>query len=595
MMNEVKTAIAKAVSKLLQEVYNVEVDAGSLQIDPTRKEFEGELTLVVFPLVRHMNSAPEAAGQKIGEALQNSLAFIQGFNVVKGFLNLQLTDGWFAEGWQSMLNDDGRYEAGHTDQLSLVEFSSPNTNKPLHLGHLRNIFLGHSVSLIKAQHGNKVIKTQIINDRGVHICKSMLAWQRFGDGETPESSGLKGDQLVGKYYVRYDQELKKQVAALVEKGMEEEVATKNATLTGEVQQMLLKWENNDPEVRKLWEQLNGWVYKGFDATYERMQVNFDHLYYESETFSKGKDIVLQGLNDGHFYKKDDGSVWCDLSDQGLDHKLLLRADGTTVYMTQDIGTAVQRYEDYPDLSEVIYTVGDEQDHHFKVLFKILEKLGYDWAARCQHLSYGMVDLPSGKMKSREGTVVDADNLMQEVVEAAKMSSAEKGKLDGLSQHDQDELFEVLGLGALKFFLLRVDPKKRMLFDPQESVSLQGDTGPFVQYTYARCRAVLRKAGEVDYEVSIDGGVAVSEKERALMMLLMDFSSQVKMAAESLSPAIMANYCLDLAKHYNQFYQDTPILKADGAERIQRLALTRLTAETIKAGMALLGIDVPEQM
>lgn len=594
-MNEVKTAIAKAVSKLLQEVYNVEVDAGSLQIDPTRKEFEGELTLVVFPLVRHMNSAPEAAGQKIGEALQNSLAFIQGFNVVKGFLNLQLTDGWFAEGWQSMLNDDGRYEAGHTDQLSLVEFSSPNTNKPLHLGHLRNIFLGHSVSLIKAQHGNKVIKTQIINDRGVHICKSMLAWQRFGDGETPESSGLKGDQLVGKYYVRYDQELKKQVAALVEKGMEEEVATKNATLTGEVQQMLLKWENNDPEVRKLWEQLNGWVYKGFDATYERMQVNFDHLYYESETFSKGKDIVLQGLNDGHFYKKDDGSVWCDLSDQGLDHKLLLRADGTTVYMTQDIGTAVQRYEDYPDLSEVIYTVGDEQDHHFKVLFKILEKLGYDWAARCQHLSYGMVDLPSGKMKSREGTVVDADNLMQEVVEAAKMSSAEKGKLDGLSQHDQDELFEVLGLGALKFFLLRVDPKKRMLFDPQESVSLQGDTGPFVQYTYARCRAVLRKAGEVDYEVSIDGGVAVSEKERALMMLLMDFSSQVKMAAESLSPAIMANYCLDLAKHYNQFYQDTPILKADGAERIQRLALTRLTAETIKAGMALLGIDVPEQM
>ncbi|MEX2595785.1 MAG: arginine--tRNA ligase, partial [Salibacteraceae bacterium] len=481
---------------------------------------------------------------------------------------------------------------GESDELILVEFSSPNTNKPLHLGHLRNIFLGYSVSLIKAFDGKRVVKTQIINDRGVHICKSMLAWKMHGKGETPQSSGLKGDKLVGKYYVLFDQHYRAQVANLVSKGMLEEQAKKEAPLQKMVQDMLLKWEQGDEEVMDIWRTLNSWVYDGFNRTYDRMNVTFDHLYYESETYLKGKDIVLQGLDKKFFFEKENGSVWVDLKDKGLDEKLLIRSDGTTVYMTQDIGTAVQRYEDYPSLKQVVYTVGDEQDYHFKVLFLVLEKLGYEWANACKHLSYGMVDLPTGKMKSREGTVVDADDLMDEVVQAAKTSSEEKGKLDEMSNDEQNALFEMLGIGALKFYLLRVDPRKRMMFDPQESVSLSGDTGPFVQYTHARCRAVLRKAGPLEPLTALS---QMNDKERSLLSTLLQFRTVATSAAYDLNPSAIANYCIDVAKLYNQFYHDSPILKAEGEVRAFRLQLTSLTAETLKTAMALLGIGVPDRM
>lgn len=583
--------IASTTALFLKESFGFDAAGNNIQIDQTRKEFEGDYTMVVFPFVKALKMKPEDAGTTIGEHLLKSLDTVESYNVIKGFLNISLTSSYWSQSLQTTLENADWLKPSKAKDLIIVEYSSPNTNKPLHLGHLRNNFLGHSVSLIKEFAGNEVVKTQIINDRGIHICKSMFAWKMHGKGETPKSSGMKGDKLVGKYYVLFDEHYRAQVAKLIKDGMDEEQAKKEAPLMKKVQQMLLDWENGDPETVELWKTMNAWVYDGFDKTYQRMGVDFDKLYYESETYLKGKDIVQKGLSEGLFFKKENNSVWIDLEQDGLDQKLLIRADGTTVYMTQDIGTAVQRYEDYPKLKQAIYTVGDEQDYHFKVLFLILEKLGYQWAPACRHLSYGMVDLPSGKMKSREGTVVDADDLMDEVVEAARASSEEKGKLDEMSEAEQKELFEILGVGALKFYLLRVDPRKRMMFDPAESVSLNGDTGPFVQYTYARCKAVLRKAG--DY--SISDQVLLVEKERQLLRNLMEFRNIVSSAAEEMNPAAIANYCIDIAKTYNQFYHDNQILKAEDAEKGFRLALTALTAETLKTAMGLLGIKVPERM
>jgi len=583
--------IASTTALFLKESFGFDAAGNNIQIDQTRKEFEGDYTMVVFPFVKALKMKPEDAGTTIGEHLLKSLDTVESYNVIKGFLNISLTSSYWSQSLQTTLENADWLKPSKAKDLIIVEYSSPNTNKPLHLGHLRNNFLGHSVSLIKEFAGNEVVKTQIINDRGIHICKSMFAWKMHGKGETPKSSGMKGDKLVGKYYVLFDEHYRAQVAKLIKDGMDEEQAKKEAPLMKKVQQMLLDWENGDPETVELWKTMNAWVYDGFDKTYQRMGVDFDKLYYESETYLKGKDIVQKGLSEGLFFKKENNSVWIDLEQDGLDQKLLIRADGTTVYMTQDIGTAVQRYEDYPKLKQAIYTVGDEQDYHFKVLFLILEKLGYQWAPACRHLSYGMVDLPSGKMKSREGTVVDADDLMDEVVEAARASSEEKGKLDEMSEAEQKELFEILGVGALKFYLLRVDPRKRMMFDPAESVSLNGDTGPFVQYTYARCKAVLRKAG--DY--SISDQVLLVEKERQLLRNLMEFRNIVSSAAEEMNPAAIANYCIDIAKTYNQFYHDNQILKVEDAEKGFRLALTALTAETLKTAMGLLGIKVPERM
>ena len=583
--------IAAATISFLKDSYDFNAELNNIQIDQTRKEFSGDYTLVVFPFVKALRMKPEDAGSSIGEYLVLNIDAVESFNVIKGFLNLSLSDAYWTQELVRISADSNWLTASTSKDLVLVEYSSPNTNKPLHLGHLRNNFLGHSVSLIKGFDGNKVVKTQIINDRGIHICKSMFAWKMHGKGETPESSGLKGDKLVGKYYVMFDEHYRAQINKLVKDGMDEEQAKKEAHLMKKVQEMLLNWENGDPETVALWKMMNSWVYEGFNKTYTRMGVEFDKLYYESETYLKGKNIVQDGLSKGLFFKKDNESVWIDLEPDGLDQKLLIRADGTTVYMTQDIGTAVQRYEDYPELKQVVYTVGDEQDYHFKVLFLILEKLGYEWASSCRHLSYGMVDLPSGKMKSREGTVVDADDLMDEVVEAARASSEEKGKLDDMSEAEQKELFEILGVGALKFYLLRVDPRKRMMFDPTESVSLNGDTGPFVQYTYARCKAVLRKAG--DY--SIGNEVELVEKERQLLRNLLEFRNTVSLAADEMNPATISNYCIEIAKTYNQFYHDNQILKADESLKGFRLALTALTAETIKTAMGLLGIRVPERM
>lgn len=583
--------IKEAVCQFLSIRYGVELSSEKVSIDHTRKEFEGDYTIVVFPFVKMMKTSPENAGEAIGKYLTQELAFVKSYNTIKGFLNLSFTEEFWVSQVETLINDEQWFLPKSGDSQILVEFSSPNTNKPLHLGHLRNNFLGHSVSLMKSFAGHDVIKTQIINDRGIHICKSMLAWQRFGENETPESSGLKGDKLVGKYYVKFDQELKREISGLVDTGLSEEEAEKASTLMHDVREMLVKWEQGDKEVISLWQMMNGWVYEGFETTYKDMGVSFDKLYYESDTFSKGKSIVMKGVENGIFYQREDKSVWCNLKPDGLDEKLLIRGDGTTVYMTQDIGTAVQRFEDYPAMTQAIYTVGDEQDYHFKVLFKILEKLGYEWASHCKHLSYGMVDLPSGKMKSREGTVVDADDLIADVTEAAKLSSEEKGKLEGLSTEQRQELFEMLGLGALRFFLLRVDPKKRMLFDPVESVSLNGDTGPFIQYTHARCKAVLRKAGPI----ALDSNAGVGEKERLLARTLLSFRDEMIDAADAMNPAAIANYCLDLAKTYNQFYQSESILNAADADRGFRIALTRVTANTISAAMALLGIRVPEQM
>ncbi|WP_422354643.1 arginine--tRNA ligase [Roseivirga pacifica] len=596
--------IKEAISAALKALYDHTVSAEEIALQPTRKEFEGTYTFVTFPFARVSRKSPEQTATDIGEHIQANAAEVAAFNVVKGFLNISLSEASQVNQFAGIFNgadvsQSAIFQQPATGKTVVVEYSSPNTNKPLHLGHLRNNFLGNSVSRILAAAGNNVQKVQIINDRGIHICKSMLAWQKFGEGETPESSGLKGDHLVGKYYVAFDKAYKAQIAELVAGGIGKEQAEKEAPLLLEAQAMLKKWEAKDPEVYALWEKMNGWVYSGFNATYERMGVDFDKLYYESDTYLIGRDRVMEGLEKGVFYKKEDGSVWVDLTDEGLDEKLLLRSDGTSVYMTQDIGTALMRFDDYPDLSQLIYTVGNEQEYHFKVLFLILKKLGYAWADACYHLSYGMVDLPSGKMKSREGTVVDADDLMQEMADTAKARTEELGKIEGFTEEQAKELYEMLGLGAIKYFLLKVDPRKRMLFNPEESIEFQGNTGPFVQYTHARISAILRKAQQLGVsmeDINFDGIEEVHQNEKDLIYVLSTYPEKLQLAADTYSPAIIAQYVYDLAKEYNRFYTELSIFnESDDTLQQFRVALSALTAQTIKVGMGLLGIQVPERM
>ncbi len=582
------------VKEGLKSVYDVEVD--SLEFQETRKDFEGDVTLVVFPLLRQIKGNPAAIAEAIGEYLVEKSELVLSFNVIKGFLNLVITDEYYLNYFNALEKNEkfGRIEPSADGDAVMVEYSSPNTNKPLHLGHIRNNLLGYSVSEILAASGKKVYKTQIINDRGIHICKSMVAWQHFGNGETPESTGLKGDKLVGKYYVRYDQEFKKQVKALVDDGRDQEQASKQAPILLEAQEMLRKWESGDSETVALWKMMNHWVYEGFDETYEALGVDFDTKYYESDTYLLGKEFVAEGLEKGVFYRKEDGSVWIDLTDEGLDEKIVLRADGTAVYMTQDIGTAIQRISDFPDINGLVYTVGNEQDYHFKVLFLILKKMGFEWAKNLHHLSYGMVDLPQGKMKSREGTVVDADDLMIEMTDTARDISQELGKLDGYSDHEKEELYRVIGLGALKYYILKVDPKKRILFDPRESIDFNGNTGPFIQYTYARIQSILRKA-DFDYSEPIDG-LSLDPKEKDLIKLLESFPELLQTAASSLSPALIANYTYDLVKAYNSFYQTVPILGVKNeAEKKFRVQLSEAIGFAIQSAFALLGIEVPSRM
>lgn len=585
------------IQKALTTLFGQTVD--QVQLQPTNQEFEGSHTLVCFPLTKISKKKPEETAQAVGEYLVQHSGIVSKFNVVKGFLNLVITDKTWAEVFAGIYSNPSYGTLPSNGKEIMVEYSSPNTNKPLHLGHLRNNFLGYSVAEIHKANGYKVHKVQIINDRGIHICKSMAAWKLYGNGETPQSSGLKGDKLVGKYYVEFDKNFKVQTKELIEKGVAEAEAEKQAPIMKLAVDMLQKWEAKDAETIQLWKTMNGWVYDGFDTTYKRMGVDFEKLYYESDTYLLGKDEVLRGLEQGIFFKKEDGSVWVDLTSDGLDQKVLLRSDGTSVYMTQDIGTAILRFSDFPNISGQVYTVGNEQEYHFKVLFLILGKLGYEWAKQCYHLSYGMVDLPSGKMKSREGTVVDADELMQEMVEEAERQTRELGKIEDLSEQEKKELFEMVGLSALKFFLLKVDPKKRMMFDPNESIQLQGFTGPFIQYTHARIRAIIRKADSMNISVSTDDLTKVTSlepAERDGLHLLSLFENKIKEAAKDYSPAVMANYAFDLAKQYNQFYQNIPIFNEADQDKLKfRIAFSEAIANAIKKAMGLLGIQVPEKM
>ena len=582
-----------AIKKGIQEIYDTTIE--SIEFQATRKDFEGDITVVIFAFLRHIKGNPIEIGTKIGDYLKENVTEISDFNVVKGFLNLVISDDYLISAFNTIRNIEnyGFISPSKNDKAVMVEYSSPNTNKPLHLGHIRNNLLGYSVAEIIKASGKKVYKTQIINDRGIHICKSMLAWLQFGNGETPESTGLKGDKLVGNYYVKFDQEYKKEISQLILEGKTEDEAKKEAPLLLEAQKMLLKWEAGDTEVVSLWKKMNQWVYTGFDITYKELGVDFDKNYYESNTYLLGKDIVAKGLKTGIFYKKEDGSVWIDLTNEGLDEKIVLRADGTAVYMTQDIGTAIERFKDY-DLNELVYTVGNEQDYHFKVLFLILSKLGFEWAKNCYHLSYGMVDLPSGKMKSREGTVVDADDLMIEMTNTAREISQDLGKLDGYSTTEKESLYKTIGLGALKYYILKVDPKKRILFDPEESVDFAGNTGPFIQYTYARIQSILRKATfNHSNEIS---NLKLDIKERDLIKQVQLFPEVIQNAANNHSPALIANYIYDLVKSYNSFYQTVPILGCENLdEKIFRTQLSLKVSEIIKSGFKLLGITVPERM
>lgn len=589
--------IAEAVAKAVGQLYNIDANPATIVPQTTKKEFEGNLTVVVFPWVKAARKSPEAVGTEIGEWLVANEPAVDRFNVIKGFLNLVIEPTF----WNSVLEhmqstaDYGITAPTADSPLVMVEYSSPNTNKPLHLGHVRNNLLGYSLAEILKACGNRVVKTNIVNDRGIHICKSMLAWRKWGEGVTPEKAGKKGDHLIGDFYVLFDKHYKAEVKELMERGMTQEDAEKASPLMAEAREMLRKWEAKDPEVRALWAEMNSWVYAGFDETYKRMGVDFDKIYYESDTYLEGKEKVLEGLEKGIMYRKDDGSVWADLTSDGLDHKLLLRSDGTSVYMTQDIGTAKLRYQDYP-IDKMIYVVGNEQNYHFQVLSLLLDKLGFKWGKDLVHFSYGMVELPEGKMKSREGTVVDADDLMDEMVSTARQVSAELGKLDGCTAEESAEIAETVGLGALKYFLLKVDPRKNMTFNPKESIDFNGNTGPFIQYTYARIRSVLRKAAETGYEIVKYAGTAPAEKEIALIQALADFPSVVAEAGRSYSPALIANYAYDLVKLYNQFYHDFSILKEeDAGRRSLRLALSDQTAKTVKTAMSLLGINVPERM
>jgi arginyl-tRNA synthetase len=586
--------LGPAVLNAFRSCFHAEVDPARISFQNTRPEFPGDITINVFPFLKQSGTGPEPTALAIGEQLKEKVEEVVDFNVVKGFLNLSLSTSYWTDFVRAPAADDLlRFKS--SGRLVMVEYSSPNTNKPLHLGHLRNNFLGHSVSRLLEAAGHEVIKAQVINDRGIHICKSMLAWQRFGNGETPQSTGLKGDKLVGKYYVRFDQELKKEIKDLVDSGTAAEEAEKTAPLLLEAQNMLRKWESDDPETVALWKKMNGWVYDGFDVTYTAMGVDFDKLYYESETFKLGRERVMEGLERGIFFKKDDGSVWCDLTEDGLDEKLVLRSDGTAVYMTQDIGTAIERFKDYPDLKQLIYTVGNEQDYHFKVLFLILKKLGYSWADELHHLSYGMVDLPEGKMKSREGTVVDADDLIADMIATAKQNAEELGKTDEMSEAEAQALNRMVGLAALKYFLLKVDPQKRILFDPKASIDLNGHTGPFIQYTHARIRSLLRKA---DWQ----GGETTSpedllDPELSVIKLLHQFPAVLAHGADNLDPSGIANHAYELVKAYNSFYQGAPpILKeTDTAVRDFRLLLSERVADATKQAMWILGIEVPERM
>ncbi|WP_288314765.1 arginine--tRNA ligase [uncultured Mediterranea sp.] len=605
---DIQEKLVASVVSGLKALYGQDVPAAQVQLQKTKKEFEGHLTLVVFPFLRMSKKGPEQTAQEIGEyLLAHEPSLVAKFNVIKGFLNLTIA----SSAWIELLNDIqanphyGLTEATDQSPLVMIEYSSPNTNKPLHLGHVRNNLLGNALANIIAANGNRVVKTNIVNDRGIHICKSMLAWLKYGNGETPESSGKKGDHLIGDYYVAFDKHFKAEVKELMAKymaeGMNEEEAKAKAEaespLMKEAREMLVKWEAGDPEVRALWKKMNDWVYAGFDETYKMMGVTFDKIYYESNTYLEGKKKVLEGLEKGLFYRKEDGSVWADLTGEGLDHKLLLRADGTSVYMTQDIGTAEQRFADYP-IDKMIYVVGNEQNYHFQVLSILLDRLGFEWGKSLVHFSYGMVELPEGKMKSREGTVVDADDLMEEMINTAKETSGELGKLDGLTQAEADDIARIVGLGALKYFILKVDARKNMTFNPKESIDFNGNTGPFIQYTYARIQSVLRKAAEAGIVIpeQLHPGIELSTKEEGLIQMLADFAGVVKQAGEDYSPSVIANYCYDLVKEYNQFYHDYSILREENADvKVFRLALSREVGKVVRLGMGLLGIEVPERM
>lgn len=586
------SGIENKICEVFQQEYGVLPELKNIQIQQTRKEFEGDFTLVVFPLVRLAKKKPEEVGQRLGELLVEQVTDIEKFNVVKGFLNISLSSAYWLKWLSDLSTIENRLDKTANNEL-MVEYSSPNTNKPLHLGHIRNNLLGYSVSEILKAAGNTVHKTQIINDRGIHICKSMLAWQKFGNGETPQSSGLKGDKLVGKYYVAFDKAYKDEIQEVVASGMPEDEAKTKAPILIEAQEMLKKWEAGDAEVVELWKKMNAWVYEGFDDTYKRLGVDFDQLYYESNTYLFGKEVVEKNIENGIFYRKVDGSVWCDLTEEGLDHKLVIRADGTSVYMTQDIGTALLRLNDYPNISQLIYTVGNEQDYHFKVLFKILEKLGHDWASNCYHLSYGMVDLPSGKMKSREGTVVDADDLMEEMFQKAKETTEELGKLEDLSETEKEALYEVIGMAALKYYMLKVDPKKSMLFDPKESIDFNGNTGPFIQYTHARIQAILRRAAEVE-NVEF-GNIELDEKEKTVLRLIQKLPEIITDAANNYSPAVVCNYTYEVVKAYNSFYQSMPIFTEEKGAQSFRVKLTRETGDVIAFCLRLLGVQAPSRM
>ena len=596
---KIEDKLVTSVISGLKALYGQDVPAAQVQLQKTKKEFAGHLTLVVFPFLKMSKKGPEQTAQEIGEYLKANEPAVAAFNVIKGFLNLTVASAT----WIELLNEihaDAQYGIVSADEnapLVMIEYSSPNTNKPLHLGHVRNNLLGNALANIVMANGNKVVKTNIVNDRGIHICKSMLAWQKYGKGETPESSGKKGDHLVGDYYVAFDKHYKAEVAELMEKGMSKEEAEAASPLMNEAREMLVKWEAGDPEVRALWQMMNNWVYAGFDETYRKMGVGFDKIYYESNTYLEGKEKVMEGLEKGFFFKKEDGSVWADLTAEGLDHKLLLRGDGTSVYMTQDIGTAKLRFADYP-IDKMIYVVGNEQNYHFQVLSILLDKLGFEWGKSLVHFSYGMVELPEGKMKSREGTVVDADDLMAEMIATAKETSQELGKLDGLTQEEADDIARIVGLGALKYFILKVDARKNMTFNPKESIDFNGNTGPFIQYTYARIRSVLRKAAEAGIVIPevLPANIELSEKEEGLIQMVADFAAVVRQAGEDYSPSGIANYVYDLVKEYNQFYHDFSILREENEDvKLFRIALSANIAKVVRLGMGLLGIEVPDRM
>ncbi len=592
----IQNILDKEVKNAVEETYGVKLE--KLEFQPTRKDFEGDITLVTFAMLKQIKTNPVQLGQTIGNYLVANVEEVERFNVVQGFLNIVLSDPFYLNAFTEISSSEnfGRVKSGENAEAIMVEYSSPNTNKPLHLGHIRNNLLGYSVAEILKASGKEVYKTQIINDRGIHICKSMLAWERFGNGETPESTELKGDKLVGNYYVKFDKVYKEQVSQLVDEGKTEEEAKIEAPIIKEAQQMLLDWEAGKPEVIELWNKMNQWVYNGFEKTYKALGVDFDKNYYESDTYLLGKDVVAQGLENGVFYKKEDGSVWIDLTDEGLDEKIVLRSDGTSVYITQDIGTAIQRVKDF-DINGMVYTVGNEQDYHFKVLFLILKKLGFEWANNLFHLSYGMVDLPSGKMKSREGTVVDADELMEQMTVTARTISEELGKLEDYNQEEKEELYRIIGLGALKYYILKVDPKKRILFNPEESVDFQGNTGPFIQYTYARIQSIIRKAEfELDLNFEEIKTYQLHEKEKELIKQVQMYPETIQQAAENHSPALIANYTYDLVKAFNSFYQNVTILGTkDETEKKFRVTLSKGVGDIIESAFGLLGIGVPERM